>query len=116
MEHARKNLRFKYGKDANKMLLRKLAKNFILKGKLTTTEKKAKFLKPNIEILVNGAKKNSQSAMNNLKSRLADKKVLEILINQVAPVFKNRVGGYVRLVKLSQRESDGSKMARIEWT
>lgn len=112
----KKNLRFRYGKDANKMLLRQLLRNFIIRGKITTTRKKAKFLKSHLERVLNYAKKNSQATQNKIKSILADNKVEKILNDHVTPVFKEKTSGFTKIIYLSKRESDSSDMARVEWS
>ncbi len=109
-------MKFKYGKDANKMLLRKLLRNFIIRGKITTTRKKAKFLKSNLERVLVYAKKNSKATQNKIKSILADKKVEQILSDQVAPAFKEKTSGFTRTTYLPKRESDSSDMAKVEWS
>lgn len=112
----KKNLRFRYGKDANKMLLRKLLRNFILRGKITTTRKKAKFLKSRLERVLNYAKKNSQATQNKIKGILADKKIEKILNDQIAPVFKEKTSGFTKITYLTKRESDSSDIAKVEWS
>lgn len=99
-----------------KKVTRKLLNNFLKIGRITTTEKRVKILRTQAEIMINKAKRNAQSDKNYLLSKLADRKTVEILTVQIAPVFKNRVGGYVRIVKLARRDSDGAKIARLEWT
>ena len=107
--------RFRFGKDANKMLERKLLKNFILNGKLVTTEKKIKFIKPVIEKTISLAKKNTNSTKNQILKKFADKKTINIIFNNILPVFKDRKSGFVKYHRLSNRLSDGSIMSKMEW-
>lgn len=111
-----KKITFSFGKDANKMLERKLLKNFIVNGKLTSTEKKIKFLKKSIEKIVINAKKNTQATRNQISKKLADKKVEALLFEFILPALKDKKTGFVRAVKLNTRQSDGSKISRLEWT
>lgn len=99
----------------NKVLMRKLLTNFLLRGKITTTEKKAKVLKTQIEILLNQAKRNTGAGKNMIKRSLGSDNLTDIVIKQISPVFKDRIGGFVRYIRLTQRESDGSKIGRLEW-
>ncbi len=110
------SVKFRQGADANKMLLRKLLKNFIVKGKIITTRKKAKFLKSNIERVMIYAKKDSQATQNKLRSALADTKVEILVKKQVAPVFKDKTSGFTKITYLPKRLSDSSDMARLEWS
>ncbi|MBI2051545.1 hypothetical protein HYT33_02160 [Candidatus Roizmanbacteria bacterium] len=116
MRHRRKVKKFKSGKDANKMLFRKLTRNFLSRGTIVTSLKKAKVLKSEIEKSVQKAKKNTQASRNVLLKKIADKRIIDILSKQVVPVFTDVSSGFVRLIKLGQRASDGTEMVKVEWT
>ncbi|MEX1052454.1 MAG: L17 family ribosomal protein [Patescibacteria group bacterium] len=111
-----KKITFRSGKDANEMLERKLIKNFIVNGKLTTTEKKIKFLKQGVERLIGKAKKNTESAKNLVSKKISDKKVEALVYDFIVPAFKDKKTGFVKAIKLNVRQSDGSKISRLEWT
>lgn len=116
MKHRIRTVKLKYGRNANKMLTRKLLKNFIIRGKMTTTEKKIKVVKQQVEKLVHFAKKNTEATRILLRSRLADRKVEDTLIKSVAPVFKDKPSGFTTLIHLTQRDSDGAAIARLLWS
>ena len=115
MRHGVKKIKFANGVDANRALVRKLAVNFFLKGKLTTTLPKAKAIKPVIERLVEKMKIKSEANVNYLKQKLDSKEVLEIAYRDISPVISKINGGYVRIIKLGKRESDAAEVGRIEW-
>lgn len=115
MRHRVSKVKFRGGRDSTRMMTRKLLMNFLNKGKLTSTEKRIKVLRSKTEVIVNKAKRNSQSDKNYIQSRLNDKKTLGVVINQIAPNFTDRSSGYVRIVKLPHRATDGAKLARLEW-
>jgi large subunit ribosomal protein L17 len=92
-----------------------LAVNFFLKGKLSTTLSKAKAIKPVIEKLIEKMKVKTESNLNYLKQKLDNEEVLEIAYRDIGPVIAKINGGYIRVVKLGKRESDGAETARIEW-
>lgn len=115
MRHRVKKIKVKSGKDANTMLVRKLVSNFLLRGKMETSLKKAKVIRPFLERLVTKAKKDTESNKNYLLKHLGQKKLISILVKEIAPRFSTRTGGYVRIVKLTRRESDGSQVANLEW-
>ena len=98
------------------MLVRKLLKNFVEHGKMTTTVKKIKLVKQQVEKLVQLAKKDTQASRTLLKKKLADKKIEEILIKSVTPVFKDKVSGFTTSINLNQRDSDGALIARLQWS
>lgn len=115
MRHGVKKIKFSNGIDANRALVRKLAVNFFLKGKLSTTLSKAKAIKPVIEKLIEKMKVKTESNLNYLKQKLDNEEVLEIAYRDIGPVIAKINGGYIRVVKLGKRESDGAETARIEW-
>lgn len=115
MKHRINKIKFKNGKDANKMLVRKLLINFVRYGKLTTTDKKAKVLKSSIEKLVEKAKESTQANTNYLLRYMVTKDVVDFMYKEVGPVCKEKVGGYVRIEKLLPRESDNAPMAQVVW-
>lgn len=115
MRHRIKKIKFKKGRDASKMLLRKLLVNFLTKGKIVTTLKKAKVLKSAVERLVEKSKKFSEANKNCLLKILGDCHLVQEQFKTVGTVLKDKIGGYVRVLKLDQRASDGALMAKLEW-
>lgn len=115
MRHRVKKIKFKFGKDHNKMMMRKLVINFLRENKITTTLPKAKALKMLLDKLIYRSREKTEANKNLLLKYLGDKKWVKYLFEKVGPAVSNRVGGYVRIVRLLPRESDGAKMARIEW-
>lgn len=113
MQKRKKGRKLSLKKDQRKALLRSLAHNFFLKEKIKTTEAKAK------EIFVFAEKQISRAKINDLSSRrLLAKyfslKIVKKLVNEIGPKYKERKGGYTRIIKLGPRKSDGAKMAIIE--
>lgn len=115
MRHRVKKIKFKDGRDANRALVRKLAVNFFLKGKLTTTLSKAKAMKPIIERLIEKMKVKNEANLNYLKQKLNNDEVIEIAYNDISPVIEKINGGFIRIIKLGQRDSDGAEEGRIDW-
>jgi len=92
-----------------------LAANLIVKGKILTTEARAKEIRPVVERFVSMAKKQQVAEFRSLLSKLP-KNAAEKLYYEIAPKYKDRKGGYLRIVKqTAQRMRDGSKMATIEF-
>lgn len=96
-------------------LLKSLALALITRKKITTTEAKAKELRPFVEKLVTRAKIKTLASRRLLVSRLGDVYGVKELVGMVAPKYEKRAGGYTRIVKLPRRLSDGSAMAVIEF-
>lgn len=115
MRHHNSNRKFGRKRDQRDALLKSLAYALISEEKITTTEAKAKELRPYIEKLVTRASKKDLSSLRLLVSRLGSKDSAHKLINVIAPRYQERGGGYTRIVKLTPRKGDASKMAVIEF-
>lgn len=96
--------------------MRKLMVNFISMGKITTTQTKAKLLKTFIERLVEKTKQETEANRNYLLRYVPYIHIVRKLFSNVGPAMKDKIGGYVTLEKLYQRESDGALMVRMQWS
>lgn len=115
MKHRAKKAKFGYGKDANQMLLRKLASNFFVSGKLETTKQKAKAAQSAVERMVTKAKTKTEADKNYIRKHITTNKVMDLLINQIAVQLEKVGSGYTRIIKLNQRITDGAHISRLEW-
>ena len=97
-----------------KALFKILALNFILNEKIKITEAKAKEVKPIIERLITRAKKNNLNNYRRIDSYLQSREATKKILEQIGPKYKERPGGYCRIIKLGQRKGDGAKMAILE--
>ena len=97
-----------------KHLLSNLARALFEHGRITTTEAKAKRLRPYAERLITFAKRGDLHARRQVLSLLRDKDVVGHLFAEVGPRYVNRPGGYLRIVKVEPRKGDNSPMAIIE--
>lgn len=113
MRHRKKKLKLTKSKDQRRALLRSLASSLILKEKITTTEAKAKKLRPFLEKSISKARKdtlaNRRLLLGNFSPRVVNK-----LIKELGTRYKNRPGGYSRIIKISPRKTDSARMAIIE--
>ena len=110
-----KKIKIKKGKDSNRSIVKKMLKNFILRGKITTTLKRAKILQSQIDRLVRYAIRNNQADKNQLLKKLTDKNLISKLVNQAVPVLKSRNSGFTRIIKVGFRLGDGASLAKVEW-
>ncbi len=115
MRHHNTNRKFGRTRNQRAALLRSLALSLIKHGKITTTEAKAKELRPFIEKMVTKGKGETISARRLLVARLGSETGGSALIKDIAPRYKERAGGYTRIVKLPKRTTDASPMALIEF-
>ena len=96
-----------------KMLLRVLVNNFFIHEKIKTTEAKAKELRSVAEKMITRAK-NIDLANRRLLARELTPENTKKVIDNIAPKYKDRAGGYTRIIKLGPRNSDGAHMVIIE--
>jgi large subunit ribosomal protein L17 len=113
MRKRNKGRKLSMKKGPRKALLRSLTNNFFIYEKIKTTEAKAKELRPIAEKDITRAKKNDIASRRILLKTLNPKTVKKI-IEEIAPKYKDRNGGYTRILKLGPRDSDGAKMVIIE--
>ena len=103
-----------------KLMMANLAASLIAAEGITTTEAKAKALRPIAEKLITKAKKaQDEDAMRvhrirQIQGYLGDKEMTHKLVNEVAPRYEDRNGGSLRILKLGPRQGDNAPMARIE--
>jgi large subunit ribosomal protein L17 len=97
-----------------KHLLSNLARALFEHGRITTTEAKAKRLRPYAERLITFAKRGDLHARRQVLSLVRDKDVVGHLFAEIGPRFTNRPGGYTRIVKVGPRKGDNAPMAVIE--
>ena len=95
-------------------MLANLATQLFEHGRITTTEAKAKRLRPYAEHLITFAKRGDLHARRQVLKRLNDKSVVHVLFDEIGPRYENRPGGYTRIVKIGPRKGDNAPMALIE--
>jgi large subunit ribosomal protein L17 len=97
-----------------RLILANLATQLFEHGKITTTETKAKRLRPVAEKLITSAKRGTLHARREVLKTVRDKDVLHKLFAEIAPSFATREGGYTRITKVLPRKGDNAPMAQIE--
>jgi len=95
-------------------MLANLATALFEHGRITTTEAKAKRLRPLAERLITFAKRGDLSARRRVLTVVRDKDVVHVLFTEIGPRYQTRPGGYTRIVKVGPRKGDNAPMAIIE--
>lgn len=115
MQHAKKNRTLNRTRRQRTALMRGLALSLFSEGKIKTTEAKAKELRPFAEKLITSAKTDSVAARRKIASTLGEPNdaAIKKLFTEVAPTYKDRNGGYTRIIKMG-RTSAGRDEAVIE--
>ncbi len=115
MRHRKNTVKLGRTADGRKALLSSMVCNFIEEQRIQTTLPKARLTRTLAEKMVTLAKSGTLSARRSALSKLRQRKHVTKLFESIAPQYKDRKGGYTRIIKLGKRGSDGSEMAVLEW-
>ncbi len=97
-----------------RMLLANLASQLFEHGRITTTETKAKRVRPLAEKLISKAKRGDLHARRLVMATITNRDVVHVLFTEIAPALAEREGGYTRITKVGNRKGDNAPMAVIE--
>jgi len=114
MPRPKKGPRLAGGPSHQRKLLSNLAASLFWEGRIETTLAKAKTLRPYAEKLITKARTGELHDRRRILREIEDTEVVTRLFDEVAPQFKDRAGGYTRILKLGPRRGDGTEMAIIE--
>ena len=113
MNKKKKGRKFNRKTDQRKALLKSVAQSLILKEKIRTTLAKAKEVSSFVDKRITHAKKGDLSSRR-LLSKLFTKEAVDKLMSDLGPRYKDRKGGYTRVIKLGARKSNAAEMAILE--
>jgi large subunit ribosomal protein L17 len=120
MPTPRKSRSFGGSAAHERLMMANLAASLFAAEAIVTTEAKAKALRPIAEKLITKAKKAQDEGptrvhrIRQIQGYLGDREMTHKLVNDVAPRYVDRNGGYIRILKLGARQGDSAEMARIE--
>jgi large subunit ribosomal protein L17 len=114
MPTPRKGARLGGSPAHQRLILSNLATALFEHGRITTTETKARVLRPVAEKLITKAKKGDLHNRREVLKTIHDKTVVHILFTEIGPSFAERPGGYTRITKIGPRKGDNAPMAVIE--
>jgi large subunit ribosomal protein L17 len=97
-----------------KALFKNLISALIIHGQIKTTEPKVKAIKGLVDKLIGRAKEGSLHSRRMIAAFLQDKKAVNKLTSELAPLFKSRTSGFTRVLRLGKRKGDNAMMVRIE--
>ncbi|HSU02840.1 MAG TPA: 50S ribosomal protein L17 [Nocardioides sp.] len=97
-----------------RLMLSNLATALFEHGRITTTETRARLLRPVAEKLITKAKRGDLHNRREVLKTVRDKSVVHTLFTEIAPTFSERPGGYTRITKVGPRKGDNAPMAVIE--
>ena len=118
MRHGKKVKKLNRTSSHRKALMSNLASSLVIHKQIITTDDKAKELRRYAERLVTYAKKDNlhgrRLILKNIKGSNS-KSIANILIHDIAPIYKDRNGGYTRIIKLGNRKNDNSLVSMIQF-
>jgi len=116
MRHHNANRKFGRPASQRRALLKTLTVAFVTHDAITTTDAKARELRPFVEKMITTGKKKTLASRRDLLSRLDNNEaVVSKIVDTLAPKYEGRPGGYTRIYKLPRRNGDAALMARIEF-
>ncbi len=101
-------------KSARKALIINLAVSLIKNGKIKTTRARARALRSYLEKIITLSKKKNLNNFRRLLEHFSPQESKR-LIEEIAPRYKSRSGGYLRLVKINRRKGDNAEIVLLEW-
>jgi large subunit ribosomal protein L17 len=109
------NVNRKFGRETNQRhaLLRSLCRSLVLRGRIETSEAKAKEIRPLVEKMLTRGKSPTLANRRMLIGEIGEAATKKLF--KAAEDYKERAGGYVRIVKMGPRKGDAAKMAIIEF-
>ena len=115
MRHRKHNKKFGRSKSHREALISMLVVALIKANSIKTTIDKAKVARQLADKMVTKAKTKTLANRRIIASRLRDEEAAKKIIEEIAPTFADRAGGYTRITKIGRRSSDGSEMTVLSW-
>jgi large subunit ribosomal protein L17 len=115
MRHLKKTAKLGRTSEHRNAMLANLVCSLILHKRVTTTLAKAKAARPVAEKMVTLGKSGTVHDRRLAVARLHQEDATKILFKEIAPAFKDRNGGYTRIIKMNQRIGDAAQRAILEW-
>ncbi len=116
MRHKKTGRRLGRNSDHRKAMFRNMAVSLIVHESISTTLPKAKELRRTIEPLITLAKEDGFAKRRRAFDKLRDKEAVGKLFDEIGPRFKERTGGYLRILKKGSRSGDSAQMALVQLT
>ncbi|MCC7004503.1 50S ribosomal protein L17 [Candidatus Nomurabacteria bacterium] len=115
MSYHKSHRKFGRVRKVRSALIKSLLLALITREKISTTEPKAKEIRPLIEKIITLGKKSDLHTFKLISTKVGSTKAAKKVIEKLSPKYKDRKGGYTRIIKLERRLRDASKMAIIEF-
>ena len=114
MRHRKSGRKLNRNSGQRRALYRSLMASLLWYGKIVTTEAKAKAVRPHVERLITLAKEDSEHRRKRAMTKLPNQRIVDRLFDEIAPEYKDRPGGYTRIIRIGPRQGDAAMMVQIE--
>jgi large subunit ribosomal protein L17 len=114
MRHGKSGKKFGRDKAARKALMRNLAKQLFIYGRIVTTVDRAKYLRTIVEPIITRAKGGTLNDIREIAKYIDNRDMVKKIVSEVAPLYKDRKGGYTRVLRMENRPGDNAEKAMIE--
>ena len=114
MRHRKKGRKLNRTASHRRATLRNMASSLFRHGQIETTTAKAKELRPYAERLITLARRGDLHARRLAGAKIRERDVLGVLFDEIGPRFKDRPGGYTRILKIGTRKGDAAEMSLIQ--
>ena len=114
MRHRISGKKLSRRRNHRKSLFKNLINSLVIHGEVVTTESKAKAVRPLVEKLITRGKAGTLQARRLIAAFLQNKKVVNKIVDELSPLFKDRPGGYTRIIRLKRRKGDDAMMVKLE--
>ena len=118
MRHGKKGRKLNRTASHRRALMSNLAASLVIHKRIRTTDAKAKEVRGFIERLVTYAKRGDVHGRRLIIQKIngtLGKKIANILVHEIVPVYENRQGGYTRIIKLNNRKNDNAPVSMLEF-
>ncbi len=114
MRHKKANAKLNRTAGHRKALYSNVATSLFQHKQVKTTTAKAKAVRKTVDRLITFAKRGTLADRRQVLRTIHDKSIVKNLFDEIAPTYKEREGGYTRVIKLGRRKGDGAEMALLE--
>ncbi len=114
MRHLKAGRKLNRTASHRKAMFNNMATSLLDNERITTTLQKAKELRGVVERLITHGKRGDLHGVRTIAKRIKDKDIIKKIVDDIAPSYKDRNGGYTRIMKLGTRKGDNAEMAIIE--
>ncbi len=114
MRHRIKGKKLSRNSSQRKALFKSLINALVIHGEIKTTENKAKAIRSLVDKLINKGKRGTFQARRLIGAFLQNKTAVDKIVDELSPIYKNRAGGFTKIIRLKRRRGDDAMIVKLE--